>query len=337
VLLFPREITPVKPICPNCGAILPYTRGITCAKCLAPLDERPDPVVAGASASPIPWLTLLAVVVEVGIYLDILFRPDDNPLATYARWGFVQGEDIWRGKVWGLFTSAFLHADPIHLGGNVYWLWVLGIRLERAVGRLRWVALFLLSSLVSSSCELAASDETGVGFSGVAFAFFGFMWVTRSRFPSFAKRLGAKSAAFFAFALLAGIWVTATNVLNVANYAHISGLVFGATAGAVYLRPWRRVAVAGVALWVGMAVMVLFWCPWSLSWLHVKAAASLKDADYVKALDYYTRIIRRDPLDTRAYGKRSLVHVALGQWDEALEDMSKAGEPDPNFDSNRDE
>ena len=76
---------------------------------------------------------------------------------------------------------------------------------------------------------------------------------------------------------------------------------------------------------MGLAILVLFWCPWSIPWLRVKALSAQQAGDYVKALDYYSRIIQRDPLDKWAYANRALVLTALGRWDEALEDESKSG------------
>ncbi len=315
----------MNPICPNCGVILPYIRGLTCAKCHAPLHKEPVAVVVEETATRIPWLTLVTLFVVIGVFFDLMVRPGKDLLEPLSRWGYAPGADVWRGHVWGLFTSSFLHEEPIHLCLNVYWLWVLGSRLEQAIGSLRWLALLLASSLVSSACELAGSGEMGIGFSGVAYAFFGFMWVAWTRFPRFDEVLTRNTIVLFIAWLFVCIWLTVQGILNVGNFAHFAGLIFGATVGAMYLRPIRWVAVAGVVLWMSLAVLVLFWCPWSLPWLRVKAYSAHTAGEYVKALDYYSRIIQRELLDTWAYANRSLVFMALERWDEAKEDEAKSG------------
>ena len=243
--------------------ILPYVRGLTCAKCHAPLHKKPDAVVVEEPVIRMPWLTLVTMLVVIGVFFDIVLRPEKDLLENLTRWGVVGGEEIWRGRFWGLFTSSVVHVEVIHLCFNVYWLWVLGSRLEQAIGSLRWLALVLSASFVSSASQLAASGQTGIGFSGVAYAFFGFMWVARSRFRRFDQLLDVRTIAIFVVWLFVCIWFTVMGIMNVANFAHFGGLVFGATAGAVYLRSFQQVAIAGVGLWVSMAVLVLFWCPWS--------------------------------------------------------------------------
>ena len=49
------------------------------------------------------------------------------------------------GAYWQLQTSAFTHLELWHIGFNMLALWVLGPQLELAIGRARFIALYLLS------------------------------------------------------------------------------------------------------------------------------------------------------------------------------------------------
>lgn len=88
------------------------------------------------------------------------------------------------GAWWQLVTSMFTHVDALHIGFNMLALWFLGPQLEVALGRLRFLALYLLS---------------GLGGSLLVF------WFA----PEFTPTLGASGAVF---GLMAGLLVLALRV-----------------------------------------------------------------------------------------------------------------------------
>jgi len=75
------------------------------------------------------------------------------------------------GAWWQLVTSMFTHVDILHIAFNMLALWVLGPQLELALGRVRFLALYLLSGLGGSALVYAASAEFGstLGASGAVF------------------------------------------------------------------------------------------------------------------------------------------------------------------------
>ena len=48
-----------------------------------------------------------------------------------------------------IFTSMFLHGSLLHLGGNMLFLWIFGNNIEDSMGRLRFVAFYLLGGLAA--------------------------------------------------------------------------------------------------------------------------------------------------------------------------------------------
>jgi membrane associated rhomboid family serine protease len=77
-------------------------------------------------------------------------------------------------EYWRLFTGAFLHAGLLHIGFNMYLLWILGGLLEPAIGRVRFAALYLVSLLGGSFGALLVSpDSHTVGASGAVFGLMG--------------------------------------------------------------------------------------------------------------------------------------------------------------------
>ncbi|MDO7868272.1 rhomboid family intramembrane serine protease [Nocardioides jiangxiensis] len=75
------------------------------------------------------------------------------------------------GAWWQLVTSMFTHIDVTHIGFNMLALWVLGPQLELALGRARFLALYLLSGLGGSLAVywLAPSYTPTLGASGAIF------------------------------------------------------------------------------------------------------------------------------------------------------------------------
>jgi len=82
--------------------------------------------------------------------------------------------DVWHGAVWMLFTSMFLHANPLHLGGNLLFLLIFGTSLEEQVPRRKWFVTYLLSGLVGNLTFLCfGGDAVGVGASGAIYGLLG--------------------------------------------------------------------------------------------------------------------------------------------------------------------
>jgi GlpG protein len=295
------------------------------------------PAESNASAEALPavlskaWGTLAAIGASVVIFVGLAIENNYQSWDTLARWGYLPAEGVWRGGYWGLLTSAFVHLAIWHLAFNVYWLVVLGARMERAIGSLTYLAFFLAAAIVSSAWQIGVSGVSGHGASGVGYAIFGFMWISRDRFPGFRQVLDKQTINLFLAWLIACIVATYLKVWIVGNAAHVTGMVFGvlvaATFGSGY---WRRIAQATLAALVVGAVVPLYWAPWSVQWLTVKAYDAHVALRYDDAVNYYSRIIKLDPDNALAYINRSLAYRGLGDVDRAEADREKALAINPN-------
>jgi membrane associated rhomboid family serine protease len=78
-------------------------------------------------------------------------------------------------EYWRLVTGGFLHAGLLHIGFNMYLLWVLGQMLEPAIGSLRFGLLYAVSLLAGSFGALLVTDlfTPTVGASGAVFGLMG--------------------------------------------------------------------------------------------------------------------------------------------------------------------
>src|SRR5262249_52966463 len=162
--------------------------------------------------------------------------------------------------------------------------------LERLSGHLRWLIFFITAAVISSGIELALTGAQGVGLSGVVYAVFGLLWVLRAGTPAAAAVLTPKVIRLFLGWFVLCVLLTIFKLFEVGNAAHISGLAFGCSVGFSQMsgrrRVWGRTATVGLAV---LAVVPLFWSPWSGSrWAHLGYAAHAR-ADYRTAIEDYER------------------------------------------------
>jgi membrane associated rhomboid family serine protease len=149
-----------------------------------------------------------------------------------------------------IFTSMFMHADIVHLGGNMLFLWIFGNNVEDALGRIRFLLWYVAAGLAATLAQTIVTLEFGttqeatipnLGASGAIGGVLGAYLVLLPR----AKVLTAIFLGFFFFLqevpamLYLGIWflfqlwqggfslVQPQAGGGVAFFAHIGGFVFG--------------------------------------------------------------------------------------------------------------
>ncbi len=137
---------------------------------------------------------------------------------------------------WRWLTAAFIHANLLHIGMNLWVLGQIGVLSERALGRGLYAATYVFTGVVGNvlSTALAAGHDQGtvsVGASGAIMGLIGmaavFAWRT-------GQRGAAKALAFnILFVLGVGLSLSARGVSLVDNAAHIGGLCAGAAIGLV--------------------------------------------------------------------------------------------------------
>jgi membrane associated rhomboid family serine protease len=148
---------------------------------------------------------------------------------------------------WTMLTAVLAHASIIHLAVNMLSLWVLGPMLEHMVGRIRFVALYLVAGFGGSVAVLWLAPQGGVlGASGAIFGLLGALFVIQ-------RGLGGNSSQLvlvIALNLAIGFFVS-----NISWQAHLGGLVAGALVAWVFMRTRKRqqrtlqvILVAGVAV-----------------------------------------------------------------------------------------
>ena len=133
----------------------------------------------------IRWATPLLFVALWLAYVVGTMRTPALRHGAELDWGVLSGGldsiEAWRraivdGDILRLFSALFLHADWIHLLGNLVFLLIFGLPAERVMGGGRILALFLLGGAVANLAAvlaIGAPDRVIIGASGAVSAVIG--------------------------------------------------------------------------------------------------------------------------------------------------------------------
>jgi membrane associated rhomboid family serine protease len=161
----------------------------------------------------------------------------------------LQSGSFLSGPTFSLLSHQFLHAGWLHIGFNMLYLWIFGNNIEDVLGRVPYLAFYLIGGVVAALSEVAFQLVSGgsldgplVGASGAISAVLGayLVWFPRARVLSVVYlglffQLARVPAVlvlglFFVLQLLAGVAALSApaSVGGVAYFAHIGGFVAGA-------------------------------------------------------------------------------------------------------------
>lgn len=175
--------------------------------------------------------TTLSKPVWFGIYpyLEDKTLPFDSSLLFYK---------IRQGQVWRLISPIFLHFDIFHIFFNMMWLIYLGRMLETALRPIQYIALILISALVTNTAQYLMTGPNFLGYSGVLTAYLGFIWIRQKVAPWEAYPLSRSVITFMAIFIFGMFFLSLLSFLTeyffqfslapgIANTAHVLGVFVG--------------------------------------------------------------------------------------------------------------
>lgn len=128
----------------------------------------------GSAGKPMATWALMAAC-GVVFLLQLLWGAGDATLVA-GRMGAGSGAKLASGDWWRLFSPAFLHANWMHVGMNMFALYALGPTMESILGRSRFVVLYLACAMGASlTTGLLNPDVSSVGASGAVWGLMGAM------------------------------------------------------------------------------------------------------------------------------------------------------------------
>jgi membrane associated rhomboid family serine protease len=224
-----------RPICGECQTIAPV--GVHCPECVKeargsaassarPVGRRFANAVRPGGGRPVVTFTIIGLNVIVFI-LELL---TGNPIMGNGSGAVANLLAYYPGDIvvapWALITNAFVHANLIHIAVNMYSLFVLGVPLERYLGRVRFILLYVIGSIGADVGVDFLSKGGAIGASGAIFALLGALIL-------FSRRLGFSPT-----------WLIVIGVINlgygfvasgISWQGHLGGLVVGLLVGGLFL------------------------------------------------------------------------------------------------------
>jgi membrane associated rhomboid family serine protease len=161
------------------------------------------------------------------------------------------------GEGWEVtwLTSMFMHGSWLHIIGNMLFLWVFGNNVEDAMGRLRFLAFYLLAGAAATALQttitlwMGTADDAAVPNLGASGAVSGVLGAYLVLLPHasvltlvFFFLIEVPAGLFLGFWFLFQLWEGGFSLVmpqasgGVAFFAHIGGFVFGAATVRLWIK-----------------------------------------------------------------------------------------------------
>jgi membrane associated rhomboid family serine protease len=134
-----------------------------------------------SSRRTVPLVTYALIALNVLFFFIELSGGD----AFIMQWAFVPSRFLANpvGDFLTLFTSMFMHAGWVHLGGNMLYLWIFGDNVEDRFGHGKFIVFYLLCGLAATFAQLAFSLGSNVPNLGASGAIAGVLGAYLMMFP----------------------------------------------------------------------------------------------------------------------------------------------------------
>ena len=196
----------------------------------------------------INWVIIACILVSIVFWLS---NPD-VPLEYLA----FSGNNLLNGRVWTLVTSLFLHADILHLAGNMLFLYIFGNTLEEEFGTTKTLGVFFIGGILSFLLSLLFYEWSTplIGASAAIFTLSAIVMLTKPlKLSIIILPQGLIAILYFVYNALA-IYAGAEG--NVAYITHIIGFAIGIPFGLAWSKNWLKNLLISIALLIVYVIIV---------------------------------------------------------------------------------
>lgn len=216
-----------------------------------------------------PYINYMLIIINVIVFFFFFTQGFRTFKATIMEYGAIPALILSGRRLETLFTSMFIHADILHLLGNMLYLWIFGDNIEDVLGHVKYLIFYLVGGLFADLAHIASTLLSfytspvyyviadlwtpAVGASGAISAVLGaymllypnarirtvvfYIFITIISVPAY-YYLGF----WFIYQLLMGVISLSGITSGVAFWAHIGGFVFGLMiVKAFNIKPKRKV------------------------------------------------------------------------------------------------
>ncbi len=194
----------------------------------SPPQPRPGPpsgMVPVSLPASSPRVTYTILGITVAAYLVQLLTQFIFGYDMAIGLGAKANDAIRAGQLWRFFTPMLLHGSLLHIGFNMYALYIFGIGLERRYGHGRFLLLYILGGFAGSVFSFLFSSANSIGASGAIFGLIGaegiFLFQNRKLFG--AQVRGALNNVIFVVAINLFLGLQP----GIDNWGHMGGLLGG--------------------------------------------------------------------------------------------------------------
>ncbi len=211
-------------------------------------------MATGGSGS--PWVQRLALLPLGRCVEGEFFYPGAGEAVCRAagrEWYAGVADGAW----WQLMTNAFTHVEVWHIAFNMIALYFLGPQLELAVGRLRFLALYLGSALTGATLVYWAADphSATLGASGAIFGLMGGLLVVAYKVRANVSQILMWIGLNFFITVVGGSFIS--------WQGHLGGFLGGAAIAAILVYSprehrtrWQVIGLSALGLVTAVAVAV---------------------------------------------------------------------------------
>ncbi|MGB4588516.1 MAG: rhomboid family intramembrane serine protease [Clostridiaceae bacterium] len=185
-------------------------------------------------------LTLSLVLINSIIYIltAVASGSTDINILVLIQYGAKVNELIVYGEYWRLLTSAFLHADMLHILFNMYALYSLGKIVETELGGIRYLIIYFFSAITAGLLSFYLTPNIAVGASGAIFGLLGAILIMALFGKSKALKGMVRNILFI---LGLNLFIGFAGNSNIDNFGHIGGLLGGIFVASIFMLLDRQV------------------------------------------------------------------------------------------------
>jgi len=202
---------------------------------------------------PAAWVAPMLVLLSMLTFVWLATQDSDPRMLFLRRWGAVPETlfptgapfaGLLDGRLLTLFSALFIHADWLHLVGNMLFLVIFGLPAERALGPWRFLLLFLIGGALANLAPVLLLESTRSVIIGASGAISALIGAYLALFPRSKLGFVLPLGLFLEFVrtpapVMIGVWALLQLVFTfvgpgfgaVAWSAHLAGFVIGVVIG----------------------------------------------------------------------------------------------------------
>lgn len=199
------------------------------------MNETPPPAYAEASPPPQrvsvkmpavkPTLTYVIIGATTLVYVLQMLSKAVLNVDYPAYLGMKINEAILAGQLWRLMTPMLLHGSIMHIGFNMYALYVIGAGMESRMGHARFLLLYLVSGFAGNVFSFFFTDANSLGASTAIFGLLAaegvFLYLNKELFGQRARKALSNIVMVAVVNLMIGLSP------GIDNWGHVGGLIGG--------------------------------------------------------------------------------------------------------------